>query len=175
MLSNFTLLATIAAVTARALKVGVISDLHLNQAYNSLGGTDDNCVTEAANAVAAPLARFGCDPSEKMVTHMMQRFKDAFGDVDLILAPGDAVAHKVAPHHDEVESPDWDPVKMNLKESASILTSYFPDTMVLWSVGNNDGWHSQAPDESQKDAFFQYAYDLWITGHPGNASFASSV
>ena len=106
---------------------------------------------------------------------MMQRFKDAFGEVDLILAPGDAVAHKVAPHHDEVESPDWDPVKMNLKESASILTSYFPDTMVLWSVGNNDGWHSQAPDESQKDAFFQYAFDLWIAGHPGNASFASSV
>lgn len=100
---------------------------------------------------------------------------EAFGDVDVILAPGDAIAHHTAPHHDDPGTPDWEPVRKDLEASANLLKKHFPDTKVLWSVGNNDGWHSQAPDESQKESYFSYLYNLWITGYPGNASFAASV
>ena len=62
-----------------------------------------------------------------------------------------------------------------MEVSAGVLKKYFPNTMVLWSVGNNDGYHNQAPDEEQKSTYFNFLYDLWIKGYPGNASIAAEA
>ena len=78
---------------------------------------------------------------------MLQRFKEVYGEVDVLLVPGDLVAHGVSPHHDDATQADFDNVKANLQASSSIIEQYFPNTLVLTLIGNNDGYHSQAPDE----------------------------
>jgi hypothetical protein len=85
------------AATTRNIQVGVISDCHLNTAYNSLKSenlcTGIDVTTPAPNA---PLGRYGCDSNEALIDLMFTRFKDTFGEVDFIIVPGDSIAHKVA-------------------------------------------------------------------------------
>jgi hypothetical protein len=47
---------------------------------------------------------------------MFTRFKEVFGEVDLILVPGDSVAHKVATSHggDDSDGSHYAAVKSNL-------------------------------------------------------------
>lgn len=74
---------------------------------------------------------------------MLQRFKEKFGAIDVLLVTGDHVAHGVAPHIDESPTwADWDAVKANLQASAQLVQKHFPDTLVLSTIGNNDGYHS---------------------------------
>ena len=93
----------LASAVSEALRIGVVSDMHTNTAYSPTASEDDNC---KGSSVAfnsddyAPIARINCDPSETLVDFMLQRFNEAFGQVDVILVTGDHVAHKVAPHHD---------------------------------------------------------------------------
>ena len=108
--------------------------------------------------------------------YMLQRFKKVFGDVDVLLVPGDHVAHKVSPHIDRSPTwADWDNVKANLNASAMMIEKYFPDTLVLTNIGNNDGYHSQAVKEEQKEEYYSYLHDLWFMQYPGNAGIADSV
>ena len=105
--------AAIAAASAKAtLKVGVIGDLHMNMAYDSMGSDSDNCIKgnssdSYSKIEEAPLARFNCDPSSTLVDYMLTRFTEVFGDVDVLLVNGDHIAHGIAPHHDVATEADW--------------------------------------------------------------------
>ena len=46
---------------------------------------------------------------------------------------------------------------------------------MLQSIGNNDGYHYQAVDESQKSTFYGFLHSLWFTDYPGNAKLVDSV
>ena len=161
-----------ASVAYANLKVGVISDLHTNTHYIPEGSVDSNCQTSSNDIhyddTKAPIAKFGCDPSHTLVDHMLRRFTEAFGEVDFILLTGDHVAHGVAPKHGKAKEGDSDKLKANIEATFAIVQKHFSDTLVLPCVGNNDGWHSQAPDEKQKAGYYGYLYDLWITKHNGN-------
>lgn len=56
-----------------------------------------------------------------------------------------------------------------------MVEKHFPNTLVLTNIGNNDGYHSQAPDEDQKSAYYGFIYDLWFKDYPGNAKITDSV
>ena len=47
--------------------------------------------------------------------------------------------------------------------------------MVLTTIGNNDGYHSQAIDESHKYVYYRFLFDLWISGFPGNKEISNSA
>ena len=100
---NFQAAAIIAlnAIMANCLKVGIISDLHVNQAYHIDGNKDDNCTSSAAayTTIWAPLGRDKCDPPAILVDHMLTRFTEKFGQVDVVLVLGDQAAHKIAPKY----------------------------------------------------------------------------
>ena len=73
--------------------------MHVNLEYSATGSTKDNCTYDVANlANISPIGRIGCDPSLKLIDYMLKRFKDKFGEVDVLLAPGDTVGHGLAPH-----------------------------------------------------------------------------
>lgn len=143
---KFALAALSSALSAQALKVGVISDLHMNPYYSATASEDTNCVaSNAAGTVSndtAPIGRINCDPSPVLVGYMLQRFTEAFGDVDVILVTGDHVAHKVSPHHGQGSPEAWAKLKDNLDQSAQLLQKHFPSKIVLTNIGNNDGYHS---------------------------------
>ena len=136
------------ASSAQALKVGVISDLHMNPYYSATASEDTNCVAsndkdfETVTKDTAPIGRINCDPSPILVDYMLQRFTEAFGDVDVILVTGDHVAHGVSPHHGQGSPESWAKLKVNLDQSAQLLQKHFPSKIVLTNFGNNDGYHS---------------------------------
>ena len=59
--------------------------------------------------------------------------------------------------------------------TAGLVKKYFSDKLVLTNVGNNDGYHSQAPPEEEKSKLFDFIYDLWFTQMPGNAGISAEI
>ena len=89
---------------------------------------------------------------------------------------GDYVAHKEAPEHKDADwATAWPIVQENIKVSIDLLKKHFPNTLVLPSIGNNDGYHNQAVDENQKASYYGFLHDLWFTDYPGNAKLVDSV
>jgi len=80
---------------------------------------------------------------------MFTRFLDRFGKPDVLLIPGDHAAHNVS-----AKTLDSDPtgsiyaaVKNNIAAVYQLIAKYFPDTIVLPTIGNNDGhFHNMAID-----------------------------
>ena len=162
----------IAAANA-SLKIGVISDPHFNTAYSAYSSAS-NCVSKQfSGEILAPIGRYGCDPSEDMIDYMFTKFSDSFGAVDVILVPGDSVAHKIAASAvgDDPDYAHYEAVKANLVATFAKFKEYFPTTMILPTFGNNDGrYHDEAIDESLKQDYYSFVYDLWFNQLPGNAN-----
>lgn len=105
-----------AVASSTTLSVGVISDSHFNTAYNAALASN-KCTGAGTSADPyAPVGRYGCDPSEDLIDLMFTRFKEAFGTVDVIIVPGDSVAHKVAAtaEGDDPTGSAYNAVKANL-------------------------------------------------------------
>ncbi len=88
------IVAIIAAVAQANIQIGVLSDPHYNFYYNP-NTSSNNCI---GNSVTnkddyAPIGRYGCDSGPALMDLMLTRFKDVFGEVDVLLVPGDHVAH----------------------------------------------------------------------------------
>ena len=96
-LSKFEPVALI-AVQASALRVGVLSDMHVNLKYDPLYSHQDGNNCWASGDLAdkpSPWARYGCDPSAELVDAMLQHFVEVFGTPDILLINGDNLAHHV--------------------------------------------------------------------------------
>lgn len=91
-------IAILIAVAQANTRVGVFSDLHFNEIYNPASSANNckNVTSNLNNELYAPVGRYGCDPSEALIDHMIARFKEKFGTVDVIIVPGDSTAHKVS-------------------------------------------------------------------------------
>ena len=87
------IVAIVAAVAQANIQIGVLSDPHYNAFYNPSTSTN-NCIgnSSAVNDYA-PIGRYGCDSGPALMDLMLTRFKDTFGVVDVLLVPGDHVAH----------------------------------------------------------------------------------
>ena len=50
-----------------------------------------------------------------------------------------------------------------------LLSKYFPDTIILPMIGNNDNMYHDNPEPSENDHFFyDYLFNLWFHLLPGN-------
>lgn len=162
-----------AVASSTTLSVGVISDSHFNTAYNAALSSNKCTGAGTSKDAYAPVGRYGCDPSEDLIDLMFTRFKEAFGTVDLIIVPGDSVAHKVAAtaEGDDPTGSAYTAVKANLAATFAKFKEHFPNTMILPTFGNNDGrYHDEAIDEVDKSDYYNFVYDLWFNQLPGNAS-----
>lgn len=74
---------------------------------------------------------------------------------------GDHVAHKISAPTEE-DDPNGDyytAVKENISAVYQVITKYFPNTIVLPTIGNNDGrYHSIAIDENDKQDYYNFLY-----------------
>ena len=141
------ILSLVSAAAAANLKIGVVSDPHYNAFYQPYA-SGSNCMAADSGEVYAPIGRYECDASPAMFDLMMTRFKDVFGEVDVLLVPGDHVAHQVSAKDDDPTGAEYEAVKQNLATTWAMFAHYFPNTMILPTVGNNDGrFHDEAIDE----------------------------
>ena len=72
-ISKFITVALSSVLTAQAMKIGVISDFHLNPDYSPTASEDDNCQGSSNQVSAddiAPIGRINCDPSPTLVDFM---------------------------------------------------------------------------------------------------------
>ena len=129
-LSKFEIVA-LAALETSALRVGVISDLHVNQKYALYGGTSNCWEGDDMHDKPSPWARYGCDPSAELVDAMLQHYVDSFGQPDILLVNGDNVAHHVDVARGFGSDTQYEAVKDNIAASSGVVKKHFPDTIIL--------------------------------------------
>lgn len=145
------------------MKVGVISDPHYNPYYAPYTSAN-NCIgNSGASEVYAPIGRYGCDSGPQVVDMLIQRFKAQFGEVDVLIVPGDHTAHQISAKDTDPNGAAYANVKKNLQATWAKLTEHFPNTLILPTVGNNDGrYHDQAIDEGDKTDYYNFVFNLWF-------------
>ena len=119
-----TALLTAAVSASTNTRIGVISDLHFNVLYNPASSSSYCSGTGSTSSdLFAPLGRYSCDPSEALFDHMIARFKEQFGTVDVIIIPGDTVAHKVSASSEGADPTGsaYEAVKLNLSATFTKL------------------------------------------------------
>ena len=166
-----------------SLKVGVINDIHYNPFYDpttfwnfcfGLFTFDINWADRHFNSSQAsfpsldepnaPLGRRLCDPPLELTETMMKVLQAHTGGLDLLLMPGDFVAHgysmekKLFPLFDTYYF-----TKQILNETSSLIPKHFPNTVFVPAWGNNDfKFHYQCPINSDKEEQLSYAFYLWF-------------
>ena len=100
---------------------------------------------------------------------MFERFNESFGDMDFILVTGDHVAHWADPYLGDDDPLHYDAMKENLYHSAKLARTHFPETPILFAVGNHDDPHVwQAPDADTKEDYYGWLWKSWFEDIPAN-------
>ena len=177
---RFELLALSAAiVAAKVLNVGVISDTHMRTDYDATSSANKCAfVSGGSNKdTYAPLGRYTCDGPALLNDFMYTRFREVFGVPDVLLVPGDSVAHGISVSiGSDPTGAMYTKLKANLTATFKEIAKYFPDTIVLPTYGNNDSrYHDAAIDEADKNDYYSLINDLWFKQMLGNAHLEASV
>ena len=99
---------------------------------------------------------------------MLKKLKASGEKYDVILVPGDLVAHGV-PLTPGTSEGNYTLLKETLARVAQSFIEFFPDTLVLPSMGNNDGkYHYLGIDKADKADYYGFFFDHWFKAHPTN-------
>jgi Calcineurin-like phosphoesterase len=95
--------------------------------------------------------------------------------LDILLTAGDFVGHRISGDPDYPTDGNKELLKQVISTTAGLVHSYFPSTLVVPTMGNNDYWfHDQAPFEKDKNEYLQFLYDQWFPGSLGSESIKST-
>ena len=163
---------------ATSLKVGHLSDLHMHLKYDKHLGPrpapeEGDCMVGSGvhSDIVAPMGRYGCDPNVTLLENLLYNFNESFGKQDVVFVSGDIVAHHASMPLERNVSPEQT-YSLLLDTYAGVnelLAYYFPDTLVLPVIGNDDTkFHDNPIPDEDKDFFYDYVYNLWFRLLPGN-------
>ena len=161
-------------MSAEALKVGLISDLHLHLRYDPFWGpyTNDegDCMVNGGTQtdIKAPMGRYGCDCPATLLNTMLDEFVRSHGKQDVIMLTGDFAAHHTAMPYPE-GSNTFPMLLASHAGVADILSQKFPDTLIVPAFGNNDAEYHDNPTPHENEFFFyDYIFNLWFLLLPEN-------
>ena len=102
---------------------------------------------------------------------MIQKVKLEQPEVDVILVTGDIVGHQLS---QEITSPfdhyKYETLLQVHRNFSKIMIEQLPKTMVLPTLGNNDGkYHYQPPTDKDAPSFYGELFKLWFLNHPFNS------
>ena len=160
-----------------ALKIGMISDMHINLHYDPSVAIDESgdghCTRGRGipSTIHAPMGRYGCDSPAALVESMLQGFLAKEGKQDVIFFTGNFAAHHVVKidknGHESKETQEM--MLDTLNAMTQLFAHYFPDTLVLPSFGNTDIASIDKPvADEEHNRFHQKIFDLWFETLPGN-------
>ena len=128
-----------------ALKMGMISDMHLNLHYDASVAHAEtgsgHCVRGhgTPSSIHAPMGRYGCDAPTILIESMLQGFLEKEGKQDVILFTGNFAAHHAGDFPPDEHGHESKAMQEMMFDSLSALTQlfayYFPDTLVLPAFG----------------------------------------
>lgn len=114
-----------------------------------------------------------CDPPIQLLETMLKKLKSVEkegGKIDAIIVPGDLVAHGVPIDPATAGSGNYELLKKTLAAVADTLNKYFPDSLVIPSMGNNDGkYHYRGIDLADKSDYYTFFFNHWFSAHPLNS------
>lgn len=166
-----------------ALKVGLISDLHLHLRYDPFWGPvpDDegDCIVNGGTKtdVKAPMGRYGCDSPPTLLNAMLDEFNRSHGKQDVIIITGDLSAHHTAlPYGDETAEDTYPLLLATHSGITELMTAKFPDTLIVPAFGNNDSeYHDNPIPKDDAFFFYDYIFNLWFRTLPPNVLQLSTV
>ena len=158
------------AELSEALKVGIITDLHLHLRYDKTAQSLDECTKDIGEptALEAHMGRYQCDCPPILIESMLQRFNQHLGKQDVIFFTGDFAAHHVA--MPKLDSPNTYGLLLDTFYHVNqLLKMYFPNTLILPAFGNADSkYHDNPIPEEDRIFFYNYIYRMWFEQLPGN-------
>ena len=180
---------------ASAYRIAVVNDIHADLTYDPKSLTCISKTLPPANAEVAKLllasdnrpetysalkaqsvallGQMNCDPPISLLETMLKKLKANGEKYDAIFVPGDLVAHGV-PLTPGAPGGNYTLLKETLARVAEKFIEYFPDTVVLPSMGNNDGkYHYQGIDKADKADYYGFFFKHWFTAHPTNSKLSS--
>jgi hypothetical protein len=159
------LLSTVGLATSltQALKVVVISDLHLNLQYHANGTADDNCFTSQGEG-DSDLGKWNCDPpialADKMMAYLAQ---NGGADADAVVIAGDLVSHHVPSKVGHFSAQKYKLLEDTISEVTKIMNQHIPNAFYVPCLGNNDSKFHYQPaalaDEPEQHGFL---FEEWF-------------
>lgn len=167
---------------ACAAEFFVVTDLHLDPTYNGNYNTSSSCSSHPTNGTLGHFApvqaedyahfgRHGCDSPFSLVESCVKAMQLVNPEPEFILLAGDIVGHRVR----SLLGPDdkHDPLfnrrlVMNATEAVvSLFESYFPETQVIYLMGNNDGFEDYwTPSEAEASDYLVEMYSKFSRLNP---------
>ena len=158
----------------REYQAAVIGDFHQNEDYVDNVSARSDCKAEGKHVIytpdRAPWGRYGCDSPFSLVMSSLTRLKKVLPHPEFILVIGDLVAHGVSCKDESNCDPSQiAKLKRIITNVTKEVTSRFPLTPVLYTVGNTDViYHNQVPKKKEKVAYYTFLYEVYIKNHPAN-------
>lgn len=153
----------------------VISDVHLDIAYEPDYNSSYYChsvLIQGQTSVPVKtqniqtLTRPFCDSSYNVVNSALAKMQDIDSDPDFILITGDFIAHYtssiLAPGGSYSPSYAQALVQETFQQVTNLLIKYFPNTLMIPLIGNNDGYEDyDMPTGLEKLDFLEFLYSVW--------------
>lgn len=161
-------------------KFFVLSDIHYDIAYKDNFNSSTYChsiqitqiaqqnlnVAPATTTDVQPLGRFLCDTPLKLISSSFEAMQKVESDPEFILILGDSIGHYTMELLNDQGYLDFDYNKRLVQESFyridEELTRYFPDTQIIYVIGNNDAYTDYViPTGREGYEYLAFLYELW--------------
>lgn len=167
-------LGVVQSVTARS-EFFVITDLHYDIGYDAdynstylchKVGIHDYDLNPVPTSDIQSLGRYKCDSSQSLIESALSKMTEINPDPEFIIMTGDLIAHFTMNLLKEDGTYDYNYNKHLLYSShtkiAELLKKYFPNTQIIPSIGNNDGYLDYTvPSGVDRMEYYTFLHDLW--------------
>eukprot|EP00347_Sterkiella_histriomuscorum_P022332 403330854 len=164
------------ASTAQSYKIAVMNDIHVDLSFDpttcSGGDEDTKKIHLEKKQTSDPrlLGMLGCDPPKELLMAFLDKLKQQDPtDLDFLLIPGDLVAHGIPLEPTDPSKGNYTLLKETINTVSQTISQYFPNTLVIPSLGNNDPkYHYVALNHQDKAEYFSFLFDSWFNQISGN-------
>lgn len=151
------------SVVVSGIRIAIFSDVHLNTTYDYTCGFSF-CYDQGTYDLDSPPALFST-----MLDDLQSNYNSYGKTIDAILVQGDMIVHGLSTS--DPSSNNWPQQKAVLQELIAQLQKRFPNTPVIFGIGNNDVLqHYEAPVPHDKAMFYGDLFTEWFTNIPANAA-----
>ena len=172
-----TLILLSAVAITQAIKVSMLSDVHIYPRYDPLVNNTCYCYKMCTHnqtiekskqsSIFAPFGRLYCDPPQALTESFLQKLQGETPDV--LIVTGDVVGHDFSQYYPSYDPALYETLKAVHANFSSLVAKYLPNTLFLPTFGNNDfKFHYMAPTPDYAQEYFSRIFDQWFTQNPTN-------
>lgn len=163
------------------LSLLVITDIHLNPLYDGSYDSSTNCMSgplatsksefttilsksNSPSSSFSSYSKYGCDPSEKLITIVLDEVQRRNPNPDIILLAGDFIAHGFSQNPTKkFNNQTFNELIDIHRQAMKIIRGRFGNSLIIPSVGNNDNeLHYEVPGVKEKGRWYDFLYELWF-------------